>query len=102
MGNFYIRASKKLSEKNLGPFEVIPQPGTHSYTLQLPNTMKAVHSVFHVSQLEPFIPNTIPNWIQPPLPAVVIDGEPKFKILEILDSKIDKHCRACKLLYLVQ
>jgi hypothetical protein len=25
--------SKKLSEKNLGPFEIIARPGTHSFTI---------------------------------------------------------------------
>src|SRR5258708_21702551 len=30
------RPSKKLAEKNLGPFEIIGTPGTHSVTLHLP------------------------------------------------------------------
>ena len=64
--------------------------------------MKAVHLVFHVSQLEPAIPNTIPNCMQPPPPPVEIEGEPEYKIAEILDSKINWHCRNCKLLYLVR
>jgi len=96
------RPSKKLSEKYLGPFEVIAKPGSHSYTLRLSEAMKAIHPVFHVSQLEPFTPNTIPNRIQPPPPPVIIDGELEFEISEILDSKIDKRRRACKLLYLVR
>src|SRR5258707_7141641 len=45
--------SKKLSEKNLGPFDVIGKPGTHSITLQLPRQFCSVHPAFHVSQLEP-------------------------------------------------
>ena len=44
--------SKKLPDKNLRPFEIIVGPGTHSFTLQLPNSMKSVHPVFHVFQLE--------------------------------------------------
>ena len=63
--------------------------------------MKAVHPVFHVSQLEPAIPNTIPNHVQPPPPPVEIEGEPEYEIAEILDSKIDWRHRNCKLLYLV-
>jgi len=52
--------------------------------------------------LEPAYPNPIPDHVQPPPPAIMVDDEPKFKISEILDSKIDnQHC-ACKLLYLVQ
>jgi len=30
------RPSKKLSEKNFGPYEIIAQPGSLSYTLRLP------------------------------------------------------------------
>ncbi len=96
------RPSKKLSEKYLGPFEIIAQPGTHSFTLKLPESMRAVHPVFHVSMLEPAPENTIPERIQPPPPPVLIDGEPEFEISEILDSKIDKRRRLCKLLYLVR
>src|SRR5258705_8793355 len=49
--------SKKLLEKNLGPFDIIGKPGTHSITLQLPHQFHSVHPVFHVSQLEPAWPN---------------------------------------------
>ena len=31
----------------------------------------------------------------------MVDNEPKFEILEILDTKIDNRHRTCKLLYLV-
>ena len=37
------RPSKKLSEKNLGPFTVIAQAGSRSFTLRLPDSMKSVH-----------------------------------------------------------
>ena len=60
-----------------------------------------MHLVFHVSQLEPAIPNTILNHVQPPPPPVEIEGEPEYEIAEILDSKIARHCHNCKLLYLV-
>ena len=94
--------SKKLSDKNLGPFEVISRAGTHSYVLWLPEHFKAVHPVFHVSQLEPAHPNVIPGRIIDPPPPIVIDGELEFEISEILDSKIDRRRKACKLLYLVR
>src|SRR5712692_393125 len=73
----------------------------HSRTLQLPNTMRAVHPVFHVSQLEPSVPNMIPNRVQPPPLPIEIDGETEYEIAEILDSKIDRRQCNCKLLYLV-
>src|SRR3979490_3096759 len=53
--------TKKLAEKYLGPFQVIARAGSHSYTLRLPDTMRAVHPVFHVSMLKPATPNTILN-----------------------------------------
>ena len=63
--------------------------------------MRTIHLVFHISQLEPEIPNQIPNCIQPvPLP-IEIDDELEYEIAEILDSKIDNQQR-CKLLYFVR
>jgi len=95
------RPSKRLSEKNLGPYTIIVQVGSLSFMLRLPDSMRAVHPVFHVSQLKPAIPNTIPDWIQPPPPPVEVDGELEFEIAEILDSKVDCQHKSCKLLYLV-
>ena len=95
------RPSKKLSEKYLGPFEIIARPGTHSFTLRLPEHLRAIHPVFHVSQLEPSVPNTIPNCTQPPPPPVEINDDIEYEIAEILDSKIDNR-RKCKLLYFVR
>src|SRR5260221_9037088 len=45
--------SKKLLEKNLGPYDIIGKLGTHSITLHLPHQLCSVHPVFHMSQLEP-------------------------------------------------
>src|ERR1700730_6906257 len=95
------RPSKKLSEKNLGPFEIIAQVGRTSFTLRLPDQLRAVHPVFPVSQLEPETPNTIPNRVQPPPPPIEVDDDFEYEISEILDSKIDKR-QKCKLLYLVR
>jgi hypothetical protein len=95
------RPSKKLSEKNLGPFEIIAQVGPASFTLRLPDQLRAVHPVFHVSQLETETPNTIPNRVQPPPPPIEVDGDIEYEVSEILDSKIDKR-RKCQLLYLVR
>src|SRR3979490_1016386 len=81
--------SKKLAEKFLGPFEIITRAGSHSYTLRLPDNMRAVHLGFHVSMLEPATPNIIPNRVQSPPPPVKINGDIKYEIAKILDSKVD-------------
>jgi len=66
----------------------------------LTDTMRAIHPVFHVSMLEPAIPNAFQQCSEP-LPApVIIDREPEYEISRIVDSKIDCQ-RACKLLYKV-
>ena len=96
------RPSKKLSNKNLGPFTIIAQPGTHSFTLQLPNSMKSVHPVFHISQLELSHLSTIPNRVQSPPPPIEVNGEIKYEVEEILDSKIDRRRHHCQLLYFVR
>ena len=79
----------------------LSQGGSHSFTLRLPDSIHAVHPVFHVSQLKPATPNTIPNWTQPPPPPVEVDGELEYKVSEILNSKVDCQRKSCKLLYLV-
>src|SRR5258708_3499386 len=95
--------SKKLGEKNLGLYEIIGTPGSHSFTLRLPQHFWAVHPVFHVSQLELATPNPFPLWTQPPPPPVEVDGQVEFEVSEVLDSKWDHHFRGKNTLqYLVR
>ncbi|MBW0469998.1 hypothetical protein O181_009713 [Austropuccinia psidii MF-1] len=54
------RPTKKLSERWLGPFEVLKN-GSLAYHLKLPQQWKLVHPVFQVSLLEPVKQSTIPN-----------------------------------------
>ena len=75
--------------------------GTHSVTLCLPDSLRAIHPVFHVLMLEPAALNAIPDRVQPPPPPIFVDGEPEFEIAEVLDSKMDNWRSKCKLLYLV-
>jgi len=51
------RPSKKLSKKYLRPYEIIAQPNPQSFTLCLPDTIRAIHPVFHVPMSEPATPN---------------------------------------------
>jgi len=92
--------SKKLSEKYLRPYEIIAQPGILLFTLHLPESMHSVHPVFHVSMLEPAISNTFSERIQLVPALVIINGESKYEISQIVDSKINRW-QACKLLYKV-
>src|SRR6266545_6135175 len=95
------RPTKKLAEKYLGPYDLIVQVGTHSFTLKLPDALRSVHPIFHVSMLETHTPSSIPNRTEPPPAPIEVDGELEYEIAEILNTKIDKR-RHCKLLYLVK
>jgi hypothetical protein len=95
------RPLKKLSEKHLGPYEIIAQARTASFTLRLPNRLCTVHPVFHISQLEPATLNTIPNRVQSLPPPIEVDEDIEYEISDILDSKLDKQ-RKCQLLYLIR
>ena len=92
--------SHKLSKKFLGPFEILAKAGIHSYTLCLSDTICSVHPIFHVSMLEPTVPNEILNHVQSPPLAINVQEELEYEISEVLDSKIDQR-QSCKLLYLV-
>src|SRR5258707_450682 len=94
--------SKKLSEKNLGPYEIIAIPSSHSFTLCLPQHFCSVHPVFHISQLELAEPDPFPQHVQPLPPLVEINGDIEYEVSEILDSKLDRCFQGNKLLcYLV-
>jgi len=93
--------TKKLSEKYLGPFEVIGKPGSHSYLIQLPSHLRSIHPVFHISQIEPATPNSIPNRVLSPPPPVEVEGSLEYEVEQILDSKLDRR-RRIQLQYYVQ
>ena len=81
--------SKKLSEKYLGPYEIIAQPGTLLFTLCLPESMYSVYPVFHVSMLKSTTPNIFSERIQLAPALVTINREPKYEISQIVNFKID-------------
>ena len=88
-----MRPSKKLSENYLGPFKILSQAGSHSYTLHLLDTIRGVHPVFHVSMLEPATPNEIPNQTSSPPPLVEVHGKLEYKIAEkSIDSEHANYC----------
>ena len=56
-----------------------------------------IHSVFHISLLEPYKESTILGGLQTPSPPTKINGEEEFEVFKILDSCINRK----KLEYLV-
>src|SRR6202000_1401986 len=92
------RPSKKLDHKRLGPFRISKKISSHAFRLELPHGMRFLHPVFHISLLEPYHTNTIPNRVQPPPLPVEIDGHTKYEVAAILNSRR----RRQRLEYLVQ
>jgi len=94
-------SSKKLSEKFLGPFEIIGKPSSHSYQVKLPAHLRSIHPVFHISQLEPASPSSIEGCHNPLPPPIKVEGDIKYEIAQVLDSKLDCWHKS-PLLYYVQ
>ena len=90
------RPCAKLDFRRLGPFRIIAQINDVAYRLKLPSSCK-LHPVFHVSVLEPYKNNTIPDRAPPPHPPIEIEGAEEFEVRQILDSKIARQ----RLYYLV-
>jgi hypothetical protein len=61
-----------------------------AFQLKFPDSMK-IHPTFHVSLLEPYHVSTIPRRTHKPTPPIVVNGEQKYEVEEILDSRIS-HC----------
>jgi hypothetical protein len=90
--------TKKLTEKQLGPFTIIKKIGNTSYCLKLLDTW-IIHDIFHSSYLTPFKPLKFPSQQKPPQPLPIINNkeEPEYEVETILDS----HKRQNKVQYLV-
>ncbi|MBW0572106.1 hypothetical protein O181_111821, partial [Austropuccinia psidii MF-1] len=84
------RPTKKLSERWLGPFEVLKKNDSHAYHLKLPQQWKSVHPVFHVSLFEPVKHSTITNRHQFPPSPVLVEEQEEWEMAQVLDSKLKR------------
>ena len=76
------RASKKLADRYVGPFEVIKVIGKNAYRLNLPKKYGRIHPTFHVSLLERYIHREGAEIPEP----IDIDGEEEWEVEQILDE----------------
>ena len=75
----------KLSQRYIGPFEILEKVGTVAYRLVLPPSLSGVHEVFHVSMLWMYTPDLahIVDWGEFSIDA---DGTFEEGSMPILDS----------------
>ena len=76
--------SKKLDWKFYRLYMVVEPVGKQVYKLKLSQTMK-IYDVFHMSLLEPCDKAYKSN--VPPPPSINVEGEDKYKVEKILDSR---------------
>lgn len=88
--------SQQLDCGRLGRFKIYARGRTHAYKQDHPPTMK-VHSVFHISLLEPTHNDPIPGHVPPAPHPVIVVGEEEWDVEEVIYSP----CRNRKLQYLV-
>lgn len=88
------QSNKKLDYKFYGPYKIELPINKQVYQLKLPESIK-IHNVFHVLLLEPYNRGARED-LEPP--SIIIDDKEKFKVEEVLDSRL--HYK--KLQYLVK
>lgn len=91
-----VQGVRKLRPRWVGPFKVLHvyQHGDPSVPvavqLELPSSWTRVHDVFHVSLVKPYCarPDEQPHVEAGPPPVQVLDGEPIYKVDQILDHRV--------------
>jgi hypothetical protein len=76
-----------LENQRLGVFTIIKQIDKVAFQLKFLDYMK-VYPMFHVSLLKLYHASTIPGKTHEPPPQIIVDGEQKYKVEEILNLKI--------------
>ena len=81
------RPSKKLSEKHIGPYPIVELKSSNAVQLKLPHSIK-IHPVINVSHVRPYKLSRILQQSALEPPPVEIEGEFKYEVKQILDSRL--------------
>ena len=83
------RPSRKLDDKNAGPFRVLRAVGPRAYELELPAEMTQRTRVFHNSLLGLARQDPRLGQANAPPPPFVIRDHQEWLVEDILDSRLD-------------
>ena len=90
------RPSRKLTERQLGPFEIIKVVSPNAVKLKLPTSFK-IHDVINVLRVRPYKPPVEEQRVTPP-EAIEVEGTPEYEVEEVLNFQLKQG----KLEYLVK
>ena len=80
------RASRKLSERWLGPYSIMKLVGTNTVEHRLPHSMR-IHLVINISHVKPYRDRLPGQPVSTPSPSIVTeDHEEEYKVEYVVDS----------------
>jgi hypothetical protein len=82
--------SRKLMEKQIGPYPITKVISPNAVELKLPTSFK-IHPVISVSHSWPYKPPTIEGQQTTPQSPVEIEGHPEYEVEEIMHSWLRCH-----------
>ena len=81
-----FHSATKLRPKWFRPFKIIEVLSSMTYRLDLPKTWK-IHNTFHGALLLPYVETMEHGPNNPEPPSDIIEGEPEYKVEEIVGSR---------------
>ncbi|KAF8227725.1 hypothetical protein L208DRAFT_1295198, partial [Tricholoma matsutake] len=84
------RPSRKLMEKQVGPYAISKVISPNAVVLKLLRSFK-IDPEINVSRLHPYRPPTIPGQQTTPQPPIIVEGAPEYIVEEILDSCLQRN-----------
>jgi hypothetical protein len=85
--------AQKLMPLFVGPFKILKQVGPVAYKLDLPDTVKQMHPVFHVSLLRPYPADAGRQRPERPMPLLLEEEGTWYEIDTLLDTRMSRGSR---------